>query len=182
MGVPRSAGRRWSGCSACQARHPMSSWQSWRATTPQAPSRTGEACAPAQAGPCISSHVEPHASIAAGLLGREGRHCDACSAPVDRSGWTLNSSHSIALALLVGQRRRQHRQPSAGDTTKRHSCTCCRPDLRLLLRPALSMISEAERKGTLKPGDTLIEATSGNTGIALAMAAAIKGYPIKLIM
>jgi Pyridoxal-phosphate dependent enzyme len=52
----------------------------------------------------------------------------------------------------------------------------------LLLRPALSMISEAERKGALKPGDTLIEATSGNTGIALAMAAAIKGYPIKLIM
>ena len=51
-----------------------------------------------------------------------------------------------------------------------------------LLRPALSMISEAERKGALKPGDTLIEATSGNTGIALAMAAAIKGYPIKLIM
>jgi S-sulfo-L-cysteine synthase (O-acetyl-L-serine-dependent) len=51
-----------------------------------------------------------------------------------------------------------------------------------LCRPALSMISEAERKGALKPGDTLIEATSGNTGIALAMAAAIKGYPIKLIM
>jgi cysteine synthase len=50
------------------------------------------------------------------------------------------------------------------------------------VRPALSMISEAERKGTLKPGDTVIEATSGNTGIALAMAAAIKGYPIKLIM
>lgn len=49
-------------------------------------------------------------------------------------------------------------------------------------RPALSMISEAEARGALKPGDTLIEATSGNTGIALAMAAAIKGYPIKLIM
>lgn len=44
------------------------------------------------------------------------------------------------------------------------------------------MISEAEKRGALKPGDTLIEATSGNTGIALAMAAAIKGYPIKLIM
>jgi len=49
-------------------------------------------------------------------------------------------------------------------------------------RPALSMINEAERKGEIRPGDTLIEATSGNTGIALAMAAAIKGYPLMLIM
>ncbi|KAK9812855.1 hypothetical protein WJX72_004741 [[Myrmecia] bisecta] len=49
-------------------------------------------------------------------------------------------------------------------------------------RPALSMIVEAERKGIIKPGDTLIEATSGNTGIALAMAAAIRGYRMRLIM
>lgn len=49
-------------------------------------------------------------------------------------------------------------------------------------RPALSMISLAEARGTIRPGDTLIEATSGNTGIALAMAAAIKGYRMKLIM
>ncbi len=49
-------------------------------------------------------------------------------------------------------------------------------------RPALSMINHAERRGTIKPGDTLIEATSGNTGIALAMAAAIKGYRMVLIM
>jgi cysteine synthase B len=49
-------------------------------------------------------------------------------------------------------------------------------------RPALSMIQQAERNGKIKPGDTLIEATSGNTGIALAMAAAIKGYKMVLIM
>lgn len=49
-------------------------------------------------------------------------------------------------------------------------------------RPALSMIENAERRGEIKPGDTLIEATSGNTGIALAMAAAIKGYRMTLIM
>ena len=49
-------------------------------------------------------------------------------------------------------------------------------------RPALSMIRHAERRGEIRPGDTLIEATSGNTGIALAMAAAIKGYRMVLIM
>ena len=49
-------------------------------------------------------------------------------------------------------------------------------------RPALSMIERAERRGEIRPGDTLIEATSGNTGIALAMAAAIKGYRMVLVM
>jgi cysteine synthase B len=49
-------------------------------------------------------------------------------------------------------------------------------------RPALSMIRRAEERGEIKPGDTLIEATSGNTGIALAMAAAMKGYRMVLIM
>jgi S-sulfo-L-cysteine synthase (O-acetyl-L-serine-dependent) len=49
-------------------------------------------------------------------------------------------------------------------------------------RPALSMIKRAQERGEIKPGDTLIEATSGNTGIALAMAAAVRGYRMVLIM
>lgn len=49
-------------------------------------------------------------------------------------------------------------------------------------RPALSMIARAEKRGEIRPGDTLIEATSGNTGIALAMAAAMRGYRMILVM
>lgn len=49
-------------------------------------------------------------------------------------------------------------------------------------RPALSMIMQAEKRGDIKPGDTLIEATSGNTGIALAMVAAMRGYKMMLVM
>ena len=49
-------------------------------------------------------------------------------------------------------------------------------------RPALNMIAKAEARGEIKPGDTLIEATSGNTGIALAMAAAMRGYKMVLVM
>src|SRR5258708_29495712 len=49
-------------------------------------------------------------------------------------------------------------------------------------RPALSMVRRAEERGQIKPGDTLIEATSGNTGIALAMVAALRGYRMILVM
>jgi cysteine synthase B len=49
-------------------------------------------------------------------------------------------------------------------------------------RPALSMVAQAEKRGTIKPGDTLIEATSGNTGVALAMAAAMRGFRMILVM
>ena len=49
-------------------------------------------------------------------------------------------------------------------------------------RPALSMIMRAEQSGRIKPGDTLIEATSGNTGIALAMVSAMRGYKMILVM
>src|SRR3954466_12192245 len=49
-------------------------------------------------------------------------------------------------------------------------------------RPALAMVKGAEQRGQIKPGDTLIEATSGNTGIALAMAAAMRGYKMVLVM
>ena len=49
-------------------------------------------------------------------------------------------------------------------------------------RPAVSMVAQAEKRGTIKPGDTLIEATSGNTGIALAMAAAMRGFRMILVM
>ncbi|MFW6191664.1 MAG: pyridoxal-phosphate dependent enzyme, partial [Thiohalospira sp.] len=49
-------------------------------------------------------------------------------------------------------------------------------------RPAMAMIQGAEARGEIRPGNTLVEATSGNTGIALAMAAAIKGYRMVLIM
>ncbi|HHH38816.1 MAG TPA: pyridoxal-phosphate dependent enzyme, partial [Sedimenticola sp.] len=49
-------------------------------------------------------------------------------------------------------------------------------------RPAMNMIRQAEARGEIRPGDTLIEATSGNTGIALAMAAAIRGYRMLLVM
>ncbi len=75
----------------------------------------------------------------------------------------------------------------AAENTKRHNVVLGKlegnnPAGSVKDRPALSMIQRAEERGEIKPGDTLIEATSGNTGIALAMAAAIKGYRMVLIM
>ena len=78
--------------------------------------------------------------------------------------WCVCSAFPGNLQYPAGEARRQQPAGSVKD------------------RPALSMISRAELRGDIRPGDTLIEATSGNTGIALAMAAAIKGYKMILIM
>ncbi|OYU46094.1 MAG: cysteine synthase B [Burkholderiales bacterium PBB4] len=75
----------------------------------------------------------------------------------------------------------------AGDNATRHNLVLGKlegnnPAGSVKDRPALSMIQRAQERGDIRPGDTLLEATSGNTGIALAMAAAIKGYRMVLIM
>lgn len=74
------------------------------------------------------------------------------------------------------------RLPGIGDNTLLLKIEGNNPAGSVKDRPAYSMIRYAEERGEIKPGDTLIEATSGNTGIALAMAAAVKGYPMVLIM
>jgi len=74
------------------------------------------------------------------------------------------------------------RLPEIGDNTLLLKLEGNNPAGSVKDRPAYSMIRRAEERGEIKPGDTLIEATSGNTGIALAMAAAIKGYRMVLIM
>jgi cysteine synthase B len=77
---------------------------------------------------------------------------------------------------------RLQRLPDAGSNTLLAKLEGNNPAGSVKDRPALSMIKHAEARGEIKPGDRLIEATSGNTGIALAMAAAIKGYKMTLIM
>jgi len=77
---------------------------------------------------------------------------------------------------------RLQRLPVAGSNTVLVKLEGNNPAGSVKDRPALSMIQHAERRGEIKPGDTLIEATSGNTGIALAMVAAMKGYRMVLIM
>lgn len=77
---------------------------------------------------------------------------------------------------------RLQRLPGAGGNTVLLKLEGNNPAGSVKDRPAVSMIKHAEARGEIKPGDRLIEATSGNTGIALAMAAAIKGYKMTLIM
>jgi len=77
---------------------------------------------------------------------------------------------------------RLHRIPGATDNVILAKLEGNNPAGSVKDRPALSMIRRAQERGTIKPGDTLIEPTSGNTGIALAMAAAIMGYRMVLIM
>ena len=82
----------------------------------------------------------------------------------------------VALQRLLADDNRQRRNVVLGKLEGNNPAGSVKD------RPALSMIRRAEERGDIKPGDTLIEATSGNTGIALAMAAAIKGYRMVLIM
>jgi cysteine synthase B len=85
---------------------------------------------------------------------------------------------SIGATPLV----RLQRLPGSGSNTILVKLEGNNPAGSVKDRPAISMINRAEQRGDISPGDTLIEATSGNTGIALAMAAAIKGYRMVLIM
>lgn len=82
----------------------------------------------------------------------------------------------VALQRVVGPALRQNRTVLLGKLEGNNPAGSVKD------RPAISMIARAEARGQIRPGDTLIEATSGNTGIALAMAAAIRGYQMVLIM
>ena len=92
--------------------------------------------------------------------------------------------HVPSLETLVGQTPlvRLQRLPGATSNLILGKLEGNNPAGSVKDRPALSMIQQAEARGELRPGDTLIEATSGNTGIALAMIAAVKGYRMILIM
>ena len=93
-------------------------------------------------------------------------------------------SNYITLADTVGKTPlvRLQRMPGATSNVILAKLEGNNPAGSVKDRPALSMIVEAERRGDIRSGDTLIEATSGNTGIALAMVAAIKGYRLILVM
>jgi S-sulfo-L-cysteine synthase (O-acetyl-L-serine-dependent) len=91
---------------------------------------------------------------------------------------------AVSLADTIGNTPlvQVRRLPGIGDNTLLLKLEGNNPAGSVKDRPAYSMIRRAEERGEIKPGDTLIEATSGNTGIALAMAAAVKGYRMVLIM
>lgn len=94
----------------------------------------------------------------------------------------LTIEHTIGNTALV-----QLLRLPGPDATARNNIILCKmegdnPAGSVKDRPAISMIRRAEERGEIKPGDTLIEATSGNTGIALAMAAAVRGYKMVLVM
>ena len=96
----------------------------------------------------------------------------------------MHSSPTDTLEAFVGNTPlvRLQRIPGRGSNVLLAKLEGNNPAGSVKDRPALSMILGAERRGEIKPGDTLIEATSGNTGIALAMVAAIRGYRMVLVM
>jgi len=107
-------------------------------------------------------------------MGRGGatRHRDRLSAMYKTIEDTVGNTPLVRLQRLPGQTSNVLLAKLEGNN----------PAGSVKDRPALSMVVEAEKRGTIKPGDTLIEATSGNTGIALAMAAAMRGYKMVLVM
>lgn len=96
----------------------------------------------------------------------------------------MNSTDFKTLADYIGETPLVRLQRLPGDTTNTLLVKLegNNPAGSVKDRPALNMIMQAEKRGDIRPGDTLIEATSGNTGIALAMAAAVMGYRMVLIM
>ncbi len=97
---------------------------------------------------------------------------------------TTDQSHYTTIESVIGETPLVRLQRLPGDTSNTILAKLegNNPAGSVKDRPAMSMIAQAEARGDITPGDTLIEATSGNTGIALAMAAAIRGYRMVLIM
>lgn len=89
---------------------------------------------------------------------------------------TIGNTPLIQLQRIPGEDARRHNNVILGKLEGNNPAGSVKD------RPALAMIKHAEERGEIKPGDTLIEATSGNTGIALAMAAAMRGYKMVLLM